>query len=120
MSAATLFAPPCQVIRRDGQRVPFDASRIQHALARAGAATGAFDDLLADQLTTQATRLLAHRWPGEALPIERIQDVVEQVLIAAGHVATARAYMAHRQRHATLRADRQTMVDVESSINEYT
>ncbi|MCA0175414.1 MAG: ribonucleoside triphosphate reductase [Proteobacteria bacterium] len=119
MSAATLFAPPCQVIRRDGQRVPFDASRIQHALARAGAATGAFDDLLADQLTTQATRLLAHRWPGEALPIERIQDVVEQVLIAAGHVATARAYMAHRQRHATLRADRQTMVDVESSINEY-
>ena len=34
-------------------------------------------------------------------------------------MATARAYMAYRQRRATLRADAQTLVDVQSSINEY-
>ena len=45
--------------------------------------------------------------------------MVEQTLIAANHLATARAYIAYRDRHATLRADHQTLVNVESSINEY-
>ena len=55
---------------------------------------------------------------GAAPAIEQIQDVVEQTLIAANHLQTARAYMAHCQRHALLRADRQTLVHAESSINE--
>lgn len=63
--------------------------------------------------------MLAYRWPGGAPHIEQIQDVVEQTLVAARHMATARAYMAYRQRRATLRADAQTLVDVQSSINEY-
>ncbi len=45
--------------------------------------------------------------------------MVEQTLIAADHLPTARAYIVYREQHATLRADRQTLVDVESSINEY-
>lgn len=48
-----------------------------------------------------------------------MQDVVEQTLVAAGHLATARAYVVYREQHARLRADQQTLVDVESSINEY-
>jgi anaerobic ribonucleoside-triphosphate reductase len=32
---------------------------------------------------------------------------------------TARAYIVYREQHAQLRADKQTLVDVESSINEY-
>ena len=63
--------------------------------------------------------MLSFRWPGGAPEIEQIQDVVEQTLISANHIATARAYMAYRHRHATLRADRKTLVEVESSINEY-
>ncbi|GAA3985599.1 hypothetical protein GCM10022279_06000 [Comamonas faecalis] len=55
---------------------------------------------------------------GAAPAIEQIQDVVGQTLIAANHLQTARAYMAHCQRHALLRADRQTLVHAESSINE--
>ncbi|MDP3222287.1 MAG: ribonucleoside triphosphate reductase, partial [Rubrivivax sp.] len=42
-----------------------------------------------------------------------------QTLIAANHLATARAYIVYREQHAQLRADKQTLVDVESSINEY-
>jgi hypothetical protein len=45
--------------------------------------------------------------------------VVEQTLIAANHLKTARAYIVYREQHAKLRADRKTLVDVESSINEY-
>ena len=110
---------PAAVIQRDGQRVVFDACRIRSAIARAGAATGEFGDAQAALLADEACRVLAYRWPGGAPHIEQIQDVVEQTLVAARHMATARAYMAYRQRRATLRADAQTLVDVQSSINEY-
>ena len=110
---------PRDVIQRDGTRAAFDAHRIQSAIARAGAATGEFGEDEARLLTAQATKVLIHRFRGEAPAIEQVQDVVEQTLIAANHLQTARAYMAYRQRHATLRADRQTLVHVESSINEY-
>ena len=105
--------------QRDGQRAVFDACRIRSAIARAGAATGEFGDTQAALLADEACRVLAYRWPGGAPHIEQIQDVVEQTLVAARHMATARAYMAYRQRRATLRADAQTLVDVQSSINEY-
>ncbi|MBQ5459474.1 MAG: ribonucleoside triphosphate reductase, partial [Rhodocyclaceae bacterium] len=110
---------PAEVIKRSGQRVAFDAQRIRNALAKAGAATGEFGDEEAALLTAQAVKVLSFRWPGGAPEIEQIQDVVEQTLISANHIATARAYMAYRHRHATLRADRKTLVEVESSINEY-
>ena len=117
--SAAAPAMPAAVIQRDGQRAVFDACRIRSAIARAGAATGEFGDAQAALLADEACRVLAYRWPGGAPHIEQIQDVVEQTLVAARHMATARAYMAYRQRRATLRADAQTLVDVQSSINEY-
>ena len=117
--SAAAPAMPAAVIQRDGQRAVFDACRIRSAIARAGAATGEFEDTQAALLADEACRVLAYRWPGGAPHIEQIQDVVEQTLVAARHMATARAYMAYRQRRATLRADAQTLVDVQSSINEY-
>ena len=103
--SAAAPAMPAAVIQRDGQRAVFDACRIRSAIARAGAATGEFGDAQAALLTDEACRVLAYRWPGGAPHIEQIQDVVEQTLVAARHMATARAYMAYRQRRATLRAD---------------
>lgn len=119
MTTATVTHLPREVIQRDGISSPFDARRIHSAIARAGAATGQFDDAEAALLTAQVNKVLIHRFGGGAPSIEQIQDIVEQTLIAANHVETARAYMSYRQRHATLRADRQTLVDVETSINEY-
>ncbi|MBK9348045.1 MAG: ribonucleoside triphosphate reductase [Burkholderiales bacterium] len=110
---------PRQVIQRSGQRVAFDAAKIQSALVRAGAASGEFGDDEAALLCAQVGKVLIHRFRGQAPSIEQIQDVVEHTLIAANHLRTARAYIAYRERHATLRADHQTLVDVESSINEY-
>lgn len=110
---------PEAVIKRSGERRAFDAGRIRAALAKAGAATGEFGDEEAALLTAQAVKVLAFRWPGGAPEIEQIQDVVEQTLVSANHLATARAYMSYRQRHTRLREDRKTLVEVESSINEY-
>ena len=117
--ASSLVTLPREVVLRSGQRVPFDAERIRAALASAGQASGEYGAEEAALLTAQVTKVLIHRFHGEAPTVEQIQDVAEQTLIAANHLATARAYIVYREQHATLRADRQTLVDVESSINEY-
>ena len=115
-SAAAL---PAQVLKRDGQRVPFDARKIEAALQKAGGATGEFGGDEASLLTAMALKVLAYRFGGQAPAIEQIQDVVEQTLIAANHLKTARAYIVYREQHARLRQDSKTLVDVEASINEY-
>lgn len=117
--APTLVTLPREITLRSGQRVPFDAERIRAALASAGQASGEYGAEEAALLTAQVTKVLIHRFHGEAPTVEQIQDVAEQTLIAANHLATARAYIVYREQHATLRADKQTLVDVESSINEY-
>ncbi len=116
MATTTL---PRDVILRSGERTAFDAGRILRAIVRAGASTGEFGEDEAQLLTAQVTKVLVHRFRGGAPAIEQIQDVVEQTLIAANHLATARAYIVYREQHATLRGDRQTLVHVERSINEY-
>jgi ribonucleoside-triphosphate reductase (formate) len=115
-SAAPL---PAHIVKRDGARVPFDARKIEAALQRAGSATGEFGADEAALLTAMALKVVAYRFAGQAPAIEQIQDVVEQTLIAANHLKTARAYIVYREQHARLRADSKTLVDVEASINEY-
>ena len=115
---ATLLLPT-EVIKRDGGRKRFDAGKIESAIARAGAATGEFKADVAGEVTAQVLKVIAHRYPGTSPAIEDIQDVVEQALIAADHVKTARAYIVYREHHKQLRADRKTLMDVAQSINEY-
>jgi ribonucleoside-triphosphate reductase len=111
--------PPSAVLKRSGATVPFDGEKIRSAIERAGKATGAFDSNEALLLTSQALKVLAHRFGDRAPHIEQIQDVVEQVLISANHFSTARAYIVYREQRSRLRSDQRTLVDVASSINEY-
>jgi ribonucleoside-triphosphate reductase (formate) len=110
---------PREVIKRSGERAPFDAKKIESALQRAGAATGEFDAEEGALLAAQVRKVLMFRFHGQAPQIEQIQDVVEQTLVAANHLKTARAYIVYREKHATLRRDRQTLVDVNASVSEY-
>ncbi|MBE0533460.1 MAG: ribonucleoside triphosphate reductase [Rhodospirillales bacterium] len=116
--AASRFVPG-QVIKRDGRVVPFEGERIVSAVRRAGEASGEFGEEEARLLTAQVLKVLRHRFEAGAPAIEQIQDIVEQVLISANHFKTARAYIVYREQHGKLRRDRQTLVDVASSINEY-
>ena len=106
------------VVKRDGSRVPYDLEKIRRAIARAGAATGAFSDTQAATLAAEVHRTLEADRRTEAA-IEDIQDRVETALIVAGHLKTARAYIAYREQHRKLRDDQRTLVNVERSVNEY-
>jgi anaerobic ribonucleoside-triphosphate reductase len=111
-------AAPRYVIKRDGRYDGFDPAKICSAMARAGAASGEYTPETAERLTKD---LVATLLPdiGMAPTIEAIQDRVEQALIAAGYLRTARAYIAYRDQHKRLREDRRTLVDVGASVNEY-
>lgn len=109
---------PAAVRKRDGSTAPFDASRIEGAVLKAGRATGEFEESEARLLTAQVLKVLAHTHD-EHPDIERIQNIVEQALISANHLKTARAYIIYREQHRRLRQDRKTLLDVSQSVNEY-
>jgi len=109
---------PATVRKRDGTSAPFDAGRIEAAILKAGRASGEFDVAEATLLTAQVLKVLAHTDDSEP-DIERIQNIVEQALISANHLKTARAYIVYREQHTRLRQDRRTLVDVSQAVNEY-
>ncbi len=104
MSApATLVARlPVRIRRRDGAETRFDSDRILTAIRRAGEASGEFGPDEAHLLSAQVVKVLSHGHFTAGVPdIERIQDIVEQTLISANHLATARAYISYRDQAQT-------------------
>ncbi|MEW8562372.1 MAG: ATP cone domain-containing protein, partial [Candidatus Thiodiazotropha sp.] len=111
---------PVKVAKRDGTQVEFNAAKIENAILKAGEASGEFSRDEAVLLTAQVIKVLSHTgYRGQNPGIERIQDIVEQVLISANHLKTARAYIVYREQHKKLREDRRTLLDVSASVSEY-
>lgn len=108
---------PLHVIKRDGTVKDFDMNKISAALAKAGAATGEFDGATANRITHVEVmeRLKQYTTP----TIEQIQDSVENALFDTGFRKTLRAYIVYREQRAKNRDARRSLVDVESSMNEY-
>ena len=94
---------PRTVIKRDGSVVPFDETRIADAIFAAARAVGGHDYRLAQQLAATVTQQLVRNYSGERIFIEDIQDVVEKVLIEAGHARTAKEYILYRDKRAEMR-----------------
>ena len=114
------LGPLTEVIKRDGEKHAFDASKIAVAIAKAGEATNEFGQDEAWLLTRQVIKVLKHKFAFGVIPaIEQIQDVVEQVLISSNYYKTARAYIIYRERREKMRHDKRAAVDAISSINEY-
>lgn len=109
---------PKTVRKRSGQFEPFAPERIETAIRKAGLASGEFGEMEARLLTAQVLKVLAHSRQSDP-GIERIQDIVEQQLISANHIQTARLYIVYREQHHRLRQDKKTLLDVSHAVNEY-
>lgn len=89
--------------KRNGQTVPFNALKIQQAIAKAGAATGEFSPETAKQLTFKAL-CLAQNILNKPIPhVEEIQDLVEEVLLSSSYKKTAKSYILYRDQHSRMR-----------------
>jgi len=90
--------------KRDGRIVEFDLSKITSAVAKAGKATGEFDEREARKLTLRVLTL-AHQLRLDSTPeVEQIQDIVERVLLDSPYYKSAKAYILYREQHAQIRA----------------
>ena len=116
---ATPISLLARIIKRDGTIKPFDSSKIQAAVAKAGRATGEFGEDEATRLTDNEVLKKLIKLGKTTPHIEEIQDAVECALYETGHKKTLRAYIVYREQHHKLRNDKKTLVDVEASMNEY-
>lgn len=89
--------------KRDGRIVPFDATRISAALAKAGRATGEYGEDTARWLTVRVLSLAQTVIDERCPSVEQIQDVVEEVLLVSPYKKTAKAYILYRDQHARIR-----------------
>ena len=93
-----------KITKRDGRIVEFDSSKIIHAIAEAGNATGEFSEREARKLTLK-TLTLAHELRLNPVPeVEEIQDIVERVLLDSPYYKSAKAYILYREQHSRIRA----------------
>ncbi len=110
---------PSLISKRDGRELPFDPEKIVHALVRAGAACDELDAGGARRLTyEQVLPSLAAQQICRPT-VEAVQDLVEAALFDAGYRRTLRAYAVYREQHRSLRKARQTLVDVQATMDEY-
>ena len=87
-----------KIVKRDGRMVPFEVGKLTGAIGKAGGQTGEFAIEEAKRLSEITVALVEKSLKKNEIPeVERIQDIVEQVLMAAGHYKTAKAYILYRQ-----------------------
>ncbi len=106
-----------QIIKRDRTTAPFKSEKIVLAIFKAATAVGGDDFTTSQQLADEVVRLADLRYPDGIAEVEGIQDIVEKVLIEAGHAKTAKAYILYREKR---RASRESNALIGATINMFT
>ncbi|HKY73749.1 MAG TPA: adenosylcobalamin-dependent ribonucleoside-diphosphate reductase [Patescibacteria group bacterium] len=104
------------IIKRDGRTVPFELEKVVSAIRKAGVETKEFAETEARRLADIIQGILRNIGEKQTLTVEQVQDIVEQVLMAAGHFKTAKAYILYRAEHAKIRKA-ETVLGVENDLN---
>ncbi len=92
-----------QIKKRDGRIVEFNPSKITAAIAKAGHASGEFEERDAKKMTLRVLTLAHELRMGSTPEVEEIQDIVERVLLDSPYYKTAKAYIIYREQHAQIR-----------------
>ncbi|PHS75503.1 MAG: ribonucleoside-diphosphate reductase subunit alpha [Porticoccus sp.] len=101
-----------QIIKRTGDAVSFDASKISIAMTKAflavegqQASGSARVKTTVEEITSNIVKRLKQRMPsGGSIQIEEIQDLVELGLMRHGFQKVARSYVLYREEHSRQRA----------------
>ena len=86
------------IIKRDGHQEPFDRLKIKNAIWKAAQAVNGTDEERSERLADEVVSLAEKRYGDTTPDVEAIQDLVEKVLIEAGHAKTAKAYILYREK----------------------
>lgn len=107
-----------KIEKRDGSLQKFEPDRITQAIVKAGEASGELGEEVAGKLAIKVVELLNRQFDAEHLPtVEKIQDLVEHVLMDSVFEETAKSYIVYRRQHEELRKVRLT--DSDKMVEEY-
>jgi ribonucleoside-triphosphate reductase len=92
-----------QIIKRDRTPVPFKKEKIVLAIFKAATAVGGDDFATSEKLGEEVVRIADQLYPEGVADVEGVQDIVEKVLIEAGHAKTAKAFILYREKRRSAR-----------------
>jgi ribonucleoside-triphosphate reductase len=108
-----------KVVKRNGEEVAYSVEKIEAAIAKCFINSLKFDEAEAGDIAERVAKQVDHLLPFEQPPVsvERIQDLVEQQLMALGYHAAAKEYILYRAEHAKLREERTVPQEVVEAFN---
>ena len=109
-----------QVIKRNGEVVDFNLSKIKKAIQKAFDATNIpYHDDIISLLALKATSDYQEKIKDGKVSVEDIQDSVETTLALAGYSAVAKAYILYRKQHENVREAEKSLLDYKKLVNAY-
>jgi ribonucleoside-triphosphate reductase len=93
-----------KIIKRSGEIADFDKHKIVEAIYKTSIAIDRKNRPLAEKLGQDVIDEISERYNSRSIPaVEEVQDIVEQVIIKAGHTKLAKAYILYRDQRRQLR-----------------
>lgn len=108
------------VIKRNGDVVNFDITKISEAIKKAFIATNTvYDENVIDFLALRTTADFQGKIKNDRISVEDIQDSVETVLSQAGYEQVAKAYILYREQHRKIRETGKALLDYKKVMEQY-
>ncbi|MFB6226522.1 MAG: ribonucleoside triphosphate reductase [Candidatus Paceibacteria bacterium] len=108
-----------KVQKRNGSIVDFDINKIENAISKAISSTGRDDAITSEVLASDVLLRLEELYSDEIPAVEEVQEVVENILIEYGYSEVAKSYIRYRQKREERRKNKNVVVEVENTIEEY-
>ena len=109
--------PIRKIIKRDGNLIKYNRSRISAAIFKASTSTGNPNSKLSESMAWKVETALISTYGPDAIPtVEDIQDIVESVLMENRLTRIARNYIIYRHQRAMARAARDYTFEVTDNV----
>ncbi len=101
------------IIKRDGQRVPFDQEKISYAIFKALRAIGKPNRAKAIKYGSVVVEKLKGTNEKKSPTVEEVQDIVEETLFEFKEYRAAKAYIIYRYQHQNIRNTKEIFSNIE-------
>ncbi|MCL2512524.1 MAG: ribonucleoside triphosphate reductase [Oscillospiraceae bacterium] len=109
-----------QVVKRDGNVVDFNISKISAAITKAfNAQKKQFNPDIIDLLALKVTANYEKKIVNDSVTVEDIQDSVEEVLIEAGYADVAKSYILYRKQREKIRNIKSNVLNFKDVVDNY-
>ena len=109
-----------RVLKRDGEKVDFNISKISQAITKAFEAQNKeYHPSVIDMISLRVAADFETKIKDGFISVEDIQDSVESVLIQAGYADIAKAYILYRRNREKIRNMKSTILDYKDIVDSY-